>query len=207
MKDKDIYDDINSIKNIMERSTRFISLSGLSGVMAGIYALIGAGIAYSIIPDYSVNAGADYSANHNLDMELFGVAMAVLILSIGTAVWLTARKARRRNQSTWNESSRTLVGTGLQPLLTGGCFAFILFINHNYLIIAPACLVFYGLALAAASKYTYGDVKWLGLMNIILGLAALIQPAYGLYFWALGFGVLHILYGSIMHFKYDSVSA
>jgi len=209
MENKDIYDDISSIKNIMERSTKFISLAGLSGVMAGIYALIGAGIAYMIIPKYSVYAeGSDgYTANRaGLDIVLFGVAAAVLALSIGSAILLSARKARRQQQTIWNQSSKSLANAGLWPLFTGGCFAFILYLQHHYGTIAPTCLVFYGLALVSASKYTYGDVKWLGLLEIILGLLSLMQPGYGLYFWAFGFGVLHILYGTIMYFKYDRVN-
>lgn len=213
MENKDIYEDISSIKNIMERSTKFISLAGMAGVMAGVYALIGAGIAYAIIPDYAAPyvAGNDvYSTSAiglGADLTLFGVAMGVLILSVGTAILLSARKARRHNQTIWNQSSRTLINAGLLPLVTGGCFAFILYIQHQYSTIAPVCLVFYGLALVAASKHTYGDVKWLGLLDIVLGLLSLMQPGYGLYFWALGFGVLHILYGAIMYFKYDRVNA
>ncbi|GAA4100677.1 hypothetical protein [Mucilaginibacter panaciglaebae] len=211
MKNKDIYDDISSIKTIMERSTKFISLSGLSGILAGIYALIGAGVAYILIPNYSTNSlGDDVYENVNrlgLDLILFGVAIAVLVLSIVTAILLSSAKARRNHQSVWNQSSRALANAGLLPLLVGGCFAFILYVQHHYGIIAPACLVFYGLALVAASKFTYGDVKWLGLLEIVLGLLSLMQPGYGLYFWALGFGVLHILYGTIMYFKYDRVSA
>ena len=218
MENKDIYDDISSIKNIMERSTKFISLAGLSGVMAGIYALIGAGIAYMIIPQYNTISVADYdktytetvSGNtyHSLSVELilFVVALVILFLSIGTGILLSARKARRNNQSVWNPSSQSLANAGLLPLLTGGCFAFILYLQHHYGTIAPTCLVFYGLALVSASKYTYGDVKWLGLLEILLGLLSLMQPGYGLYFWALGFGVLHILYGTIMYFKYDRVN-
>jgi len=218
MENKDIYDDISSIKNIMERSTKFISLAGLSGVMAGIYALIGASIAYMIIPQYNTISVADYdkaytetaSGNtyHSLSVELilFVVALVILFLSIGTGILLSARKARRNNQSVWNPSSQSLANAGLLPLLTGGCFAFILYLQHHYGTIAPTCLVFYGLALVSASKYTYGDVKWLGLLEIILGLLSLMQPGYGLYFWALGFGVLHILYGTIMYFKYDRVN-
>jgi len=213
MENKDIYEDISSIKTIMERSTKFISLSGLSGIMAGIYALIGAGIAYSLIPMHLERKLFDrssdqpivgaYQTRENLTIYLFIVAVTVLVLSVGTGIWLTTRKAKRRGQAVWNPSSRALLKNGLLPLLTGGCFVIILLTKHHYGIIAPGCLVFYGLALVAASQYTFGDVRWLGIMEIILGLIALLFPGYGLLFWALGFGVLHILYGAIMYYKYD----
>lgn len=97
--------------------------------------------------------------------------------------------------------------SGALPLLTGGCFVLILFSQGYYGIIAAGCLIFYGLALVAASQYTYGDVKWLGICEIGLGLLATLLPGFGLYFWAIGFGLLHILYGTIMHFKYDRESS
>jgi len=198
MEDKDLYDEISSIKKIMERSTKFISLSGLSGILAGVYALVGAASGYKIIYDNGAIRGG-----YSIDVQLFAIALIVLILSVATGVGLTVRKAKRKNQTVWNQSSRALLKSGLLPLLTGGAFILILLSNGYFHIVAPACLIFYGLALAAASQYTYGDVKWLGITEIILGLLAMLIPGYDLFFWALGFGVMHILYGSIMYFKYD----
>lgn len=198
----------------MERSTKFISLSGLSGILAGVYALVGAGLAYKILPVHDVSTYSDvkissdsttglfYRYDNSLEI-LFFIALAVLLLSIGTGIWLTARKAKRRGQIVWNQSSRGLLKNGILPLLAGGAFILILLSDGYYHIIAPSCLIFYGLALAAASQYTFGDVKWLGITEIILGLLAMLLPGFDLLFWALGFGVMHILYGAIMHFKYD----
>jgi hypothetical protein len=202
MEEKDLYSEINSIRNLMERSTRFISLSGLSGVMAGIYALIGAGIAYKLIY-VSTQTDIYPDFNHDITVQLFFIASIVLILSIATGIWLTIRKAKSKGQSVWNQSSQSLLKSGALPLLTGGCFVLLLLMQGYFGIIAAGCLIFYGLALVAASQYTYGDVKWLGLCEIGLGLLATLLPGYGLFFWAFGFGVLHILYGTIMHFKYD----
>jgi hypothetical protein len=210
MEQKDIYDEISSIRTIMERSTRFISLSGLSGVMAGIYALIGAYFAYRLLYSpggYEYTGRGGYTAiDKDLTMNLFLIACVVLILSIATGIWLTVRKAKHKGATVWNQSSRSLLLSGALPLLTGGCFVLILLVQGHYGIIAPGCLVFYGLALVAASQYTYGDVKWLGILEIGLGLISTLLPGYGLAFWALGFGVLHVLYGTIMHFKYDRES-
>ena len=202
MENKDIIADISSIKNIMERSTRFISLSGLSGVMAGVYALIGGALAYKLL--YMSDGTAAYHHYYEgSNASLFLIALAVLVLSIVTGIWLTMRKASSRGQSVWNQSSRSLLKSGALPLITGGCFILILFYQGHYGVIVPGCLIFYGLSLVAASQYTYGDVRWLGICEIVLGLVSTILPGYGLLFWSLGFGVLHILYGTIMHFKYD----
>lgn len=213
MEDKDLLDEISSIKRIMERSTKFISLSGLSGIVAGIYALIGAGIAYEMLYESGTTyafperkPGFDHISQlftNAIEGRLLLIALAVLILSIGTCIWLTARKAHRKAQSVWNQSSKALLKNGLLPLLTGGCFILILLSQGYYGIIAPGCLIFYGLALVAASQYTYGDVKWLGVTEVVLGLMTMLMPGFGLIFWAIGFGLMHILYGSIMYFKYD----
>lgn len=197
MEDKDLIDEISSIKNIMERSTRFITLSGLSGVMAGIYALIGAFLAYRMLylqPIYDFKA---------LDIQLFSLALVVLFFAVTTGILLTYRKARRSGQSIWNKSSQNMLMAGALPLLTGGGFALTMWYNGYVWLIASACLIFYGLAVVAASQYTFGDVKWLGICEIALGLMAGIFTGYGLFFWAFGFGILHILYGTVMHFKYD----
>ncbi|MBW4890672.1 hypothetical protein KXQ82_13130 [Mucilaginibacter sp. HMF5004] len=207
MEDKEIYAEISSIRNLMERSTKFISLSGLSGVMAGVYALIGAAFAYKIL-----YLNGDVTTYFSMDRtEGFGTilwqlsltGLIVLTLSITTGILLTVRKARKNGLSVINPSSKALLVSGGIPLVTGGIFAIILLMRFDFGIISSTCLIFYGLALVAASQHTFGDVKWLGIFEIILGLLALTIPGYGLYIWAFGFGVLHILYGTIMHFKYD----
>lgn len=202
MEDKEIYNEISSIRNLMERSTKFISLSGLSGVMAGVYALLAAAYAHSVL----YHTGEVYGVStyrQDVIVPLFILAVVVLVLSIGTGIWLTVRKARKNGLSVINPSSRALLINGGIPLVAGGLFSLILLYHGYYGIISSCCLIFYGLAVVAASQHTFSDVKWLGIFEILLGLLALLKPGYGLYIWAMGFGVLHILYGAIMHFKYD----
>lgn len=204
MEENEIYSELNSIRNLMERSAKFISLSGLSGIMAGVYALIGAYLAYCLIyGPYGLEYRDNYVNNDTVLWKLIAIAIVVLILSLGTGILLTLRKAARKNQKVWNPSSRKLLVNMAIPLFTGGLFILVLLIRGYLGIVAPASLIFYGLALVAASHYTFEDVKWLGLLEIILGLFAALLPGYGIIFWSLGFGVLHIIYGTIMHFKYD----
>lgn len=205
MEEKEIYTELNSIRNLMERSAKFISLSGLSGIMAGIYALIGAGLGYYIVygPSSSLQYRDHYVMEQEIIWRLFYIAMLVLLLSLATGIWLTLRKASRKNQNVWNPASKNLLISMAIPLFTGGIFILILLFRGYYGVIAPASLIFYGLSLVAASHYTYTDVKWLGILEILLGLFATLLPGYGIVFWTIGFGILHIVYGSIMHFKYD----
>jgi hypothetical protein len=205
MQEEQIYSELNSIRNLMERSAKFISLSGLSGILAGVYALIGAGFGYFLV--YGTSGGLDYRNHYVNDdaivLQLFFIALAVLVLSLGTGVLLTVRKAKNKGEKVWNPSSKKLLVNMAIPLVTGGILVLILLFRGYFGIIAPATLIFYGLALVAGSHYTFSDVKWLGIYEIILGLLAACLPGYGIVFWTIGFGVLHIIYGSIMHFRYD----
>ena len=196
----DYLKDISEIRSMMERSSRFISLSGLSGVLAGVYALIGAYIAYQIL---HAGGGDAYRRSENVINLLLIVAVVVLILAIGTGIWLTTRRAKQQNFKIWDSTARRLVINLLIPLITGGLFSLIMLYRGYAGMVAPAMLIFYGLALINASKYTLSDVRYLGICEIVLGLCASFFVGYSLLFWALGFGVLHIIYGTVMYFKYE----
>jgi len=214
VEEKEIHDELASIRSLMERSSKFISLSGLSGILAGVYALIGAAVAYKYIYTKVSEIPADinhiptkaffYDSDINTAILFLSVvALIVLIASIGTGIFLTMRKAKQKAQPILSSTSRTLLFHMAIPLITGGIFILI-FINNGYFgIVAPTSLIFYGLALVGASSFTFSTVKYLGLCEIALGLIAACLPIDGLLFWAIGFGVLHIIYGSLMYFKYD----
>lgn len=199
-KENKYLNDLKDIKNMMARSSQFMSLSGLSGIIAGIYAIIGAGIAYCLIENHKGYYITLESTTFKLLLLTAGI---VLLLSIGTAYWLTIKKAKKVNEKVWNLTSKKLVINFCIPLVTGGILTILLLRNGYFGIIAPMTLIFYGLACVNASKYTMRDVKYLGLTEIALGLIAVEFSGYGLYFWTIGFGLCHILYGTIMYFKYD----
>ncbi|NHM07675.1 hypothetical protein G4D82_10615 [Flavobacterium sp. CYK-4] len=203
METKDYLQDIREIKNMMSQSTQFISLSGLSGVLAGIYALIGAYMAGRILPQPEYRYFEPHNTQETVN-SLILIAMALMVLSIGTAYIMTVRKAKRIGESIWNKSAKRLLVNFAIPLATGGIFSLLLLLQTDYKLIAPVTLIFYGLACVNASKYTLRDVRYLGLTMVVLGLISVAFPGYGLYFWAIGFGFCHILYGAVMHFKYDS---
>jgi uncharacterized membrane protein YidH (DUF202 family) len=204
MKDNDIHAELSSIRDLMERSAKFISLSGLSGIMAGIYALIGAGVGYNLLQGEYAALRQRHSYNEEvLILKLFIVAFAVLALSIGTGIWLSVRKAKRNGQPFWGTGSKRLLVNMAIPLVSGGLFTFILVYRGYYGIVAPATLIFYGMSLVAGSHYTYSGVMSLGILQILLGLLCAVMPGYGLIFWSVGFGLLHIIYGTVMHFRYD----
>ena len=197
--------DLASIRSMMERSAKFISLSGLSGVLAGVYALIGAAAAYFVAHypispfdyrQYSINEG-------DIFFKLLVIAALVLVASLTTGILLSNRKAKKHGLKFWTPSSQRLFINLAIPLVCGGIFILIMLFTGHFGLAAPASLIFYGLALIQASSNTFDEIRYLGFSEIILGLISAAVPGYGLVFWALGFGVLHIVYGGIMYNKYD----
>lgn len=204
MKEKYI-EDLKEIKDIMNRSSRFISLSGLSGISAGISALIGAYLAYRIVytnPDYQ-QFGRIFLTNESIT-QLLLIALGTLILAIGTGIYFTTRETKKRNQKIWDIQTRRLLINLFIPLLSGGILCLILLFKGYIGLVAPLTLIFYGLALVNASKYTLNEIRSLGLMEIVLGLLATYFIGFGLLFWSIGFGILHIVYGIIMQWRYKS---
>jgi hypothetical protein len=200
---------LSEIRSLMERSTRFISLSGLSGVFAGIFALAGAFAAYLYFHLGLHSRYYEYAFNEfgaiNINFYIFFLTdgALVLIASLAVGSFLTMRRAKQKGQIVWGAPAKRLMINLLIPLMTGGLFCLVLLYHGLIWMIAPATLVFYGLALINASKYTLDDIRYLGVCEIILGLVASIYIGQGLVFWAIGFGLLHIIYGIVMYNKYE----
>ncbi len=195
-------DDLKEIRQMMRRSSLFLSLSGLSGVLAGVYALIGAGLAFDILEDHYQHQAYVTIESYTFKL-LIGIALAVLLASIVTTYLFSAYKAKCNGDKLINITSKRALYNFALPLLTGGILCVLLIKNGHYGLLSPMTLIFYGLACVNVSKYTFGDVHYLGITEIALGLLAVQFSGYGLLFWVLGFGVCHILYGGIMHFKYE----
>ncbi len=203
---------LQDIKRMMEKSSRFISLSGWSGISAGVCALIGAAIAYSKIAgsslrsDDSSNTTTEYILRFggvNLVNELLWIAIIVFIAAFASAFFFTYLRSKKNNMPMWDLVSRRLLWNLLIPLLAGGA-CLLRMLQMGFIgFIAPCSLIFYGLSLLNASKYTLGEIRYLGIGQLVLGIVNLWMMGYGLYFWAVGFGLLHIVYGILMWRKYE----
>lgn len=212
-------DTLRDIKQMMERSSRFISLSGLSGIAAGCCALVGAWFANDVIHKHRYAIDGDDIKKYNprkllmddtnisvsdlLGPALLRIALITFISAFVLATIFTLLRSRKNNTPIWGATAKRLMINVSIPLIAGAFYLYTLMQYHAFGLIAPGCLIFYGLALVNASKYTLSEVRYLGYGQIILGLINLLYIGFGLYFWALGFGVLHILYGSIMWWKYE----
>jgi hypothetical protein len=186
---------------MMERSSRFISLSGVSGIIAGVIALIAAWVGNYFIR----SSGEDFGSmifNPSLVQKLMITCLLTLLAAIFFGILFTIRKSKKKNLKIWNGPTRRLLVSMFVPLLAGGIFCLVLSFNAQFHLVAPAMLIFYGLALISSSKFTFSDIEYLGYCQLALGIIALFMVNYGLIFWALGFGVLHIIYGFMMQKKY-----
>lgn len=191
-------DDIKHIRSMMERSSKFLSLSGMSGVSAGTFALIGAGLGHFIIQGEVTITGL-------CKIDLVIVAFLVLLFAGSAGLYFSMRKAKKTGAKFWMPVTQNIMIDAAIPMLAGGAFCIIALFQGYAGVVAPAMLIFYGLALIAASARTYSEIRIMGFCQIILGLLAGIFPRNGLLFWTLGFGVLHIVYGVLMYSKYDRI--
>lgn len=212
MKNKEQHlEDLKEIRSIMDRSTRFLSLSGLAGILTGIFALAGGLTAYIYLKDYHIISesfrtnyvfisGDAYSSVFRFILLDAGI---VLFLSTLAALYFGYRKSKQDNIPFWGNASKRLLINLSIPLAAGGIFCLILHYHGLWPLIAPSTLIFYGMALLNAGKYTLKEIRYLGILEIGIGLASAYFVHYGLLFWIIGFGILHIIYGAIMYFKYE----
>jgi hypothetical protein len=208
-------DTLKDIRSIMDRSSRFISLSGLSGVAAGICALGGAWVASSTIsnsPLKGMTRSASYRRGVAIDQigftetlggQLVLIALVTFTASLVFAFFFTWLRSRKTGTPLFGVASKRVTVAVAVPLMVGGFYLFQLLKAGAVGYIAPGCLLFYGLALINASKYTLSEIRYLGYCQLALGLISLQFLGYGILFWALGFGVLHIVYGIYMWNKYE----
>lgn len=192
-------DDLRYIRSTMERSTKFLSLSGISGVVAGLIALCGAYLAYLVME-------GNLSVTGFVLCDLLILAAIVLVAACSVGLYFSVRKAKKTCNKFWTPVTFQLIKDAGVPLVVGGIFSLILVYNGYWGMTASTMLIFYGIALINAGARTYRDIKILGVCEIVLGLLAGIFIGNGLLLWAIGFGVLHIVYGIVMYKKYDAQS-
>lgn len=196
-------ENLKEIRSLMERSSKFLSLSGLSGISAGVCALLGAWYAYAKLHVDGSSLLSIPEVRHEIVPKLVLEAVIVLGFALFFGIFFTVRKTQKQGLSVWNKTSKLLLLNLMIPLCAGGLFCLGMLYHGFFWLCFPATLVFYGVALVSASKYTLHDTFSLGIAEIILGIISLFLAKYNLICWALGFGVLHIIYGTMMYFKYD----
>lgn len=202
--EKDYTKDIFEIRSMMERSSRFWSLSGLAGILAGIYALAGAYIVHAYFGFQP--SGISYDTTDASPAALKGaifLAILLLILSVGTAIYLSYKRAGKRSEPVWNPTSRRMLINMSLPLASGGILILIFLSQGLIGLLIPMTLIFYGLSLFSAGHFTFREIRFLGMIQIALGLLSILYIEYSLLLWAIGFGIMHIACGIYIHFRHE----
>ncbi len=195
-------DDLAHIRSMMERSSRFLSLSGWAGIIPGLLALAGLAAAAWLIKASKLTNGytSTIDQNHPLILQLTAIALAVLLLSIFSSWYMCMRKARLDHQSVWTPAIRNMLLHFSIPLFAGAIIAGWIYEKEQWELLSPVLLSFYGLALVLVSQFTLRSVFWLGIVEITLSIPAGIT-GWDLPVLALGFGMAHIVYGIMMFNK------
>jgi hypothetical protein len=196
--------ELTHIRSMMEKSTRFVSLNGITGIAIGIIALLAAGLVFVIsgsLPFHYEDIYFSFLDGMGGDdvttaRTLYAIAGITLLLAISVGLFFTARKTKKNNVTLWSRTFRLMLLNIAIPLATGGVFCLILIGHGMPTLVAGSMLIFYGLALINGSKYTLQDVNSLGIVEIILGIITLGMNKYGIEMWAIGFGIFHIIYGA-----------
>ena len=201
-------EDIRVIRKLMEESSRFLSFSGLSGIVAGVAGIAGAIIAHLIVTgnspytDWYLRPLAGGEAGNGTVLELFGAMAIVLLVAFSAAVVFSSRKAKKSGVNAWTPVTRRMLVSLLVPLAAGGLFVLFTVKTVPANVTAASTLIFYGVAMMSAGKFTFGEIHWLGVLEVAAGLVCLALPQYCVLLWILGFGLLHIVYGLFMHLRY-----
>lgn len=206
MENKEYLEHLQGIRGLMEERVKFNALSGLSAVFAGIYALIGAYSAYRMIyfaPEVIYRQVREGDHTPSLVGWLLAIAGIVLVAALATALYFSHRHAQQSGKSLWSRAFFRLLTQFSIPMMAGGVFVLALVWRGYFSLVSSSCLLFYGLALITAANHTLSDIRALGISMLVTAGISLFYPGYGLYFWAFGFGILHIIYGSIMYIKYE----
>jgi hypothetical protein len=168
-----------------------------------------------LLAAYLLNSKLSPFLNRSIDYEMSGVSRTdlimygvwvsavVLVMTFALAIFFTARKAKKNGLPVWDGSAKRLVTSLFIPLVTGGVFCLILIYHYFDWLVLPSMLIFYGLALINAGKYTLSEIRWLGISEIILGLLAAVYLSDAIIFWAAGFGIMNIIYGLVMYIRHE----
>lgn len=180
-------DDLRYIRATMERAGAFTAVPGWGGVAMGISALAAAGVA----------------SNQPTGDRWLGVWLAAAVVAIAIAGWTITRKARRAGVPLLDGPGRKFALSFLPPVLAGAVLTLALYRSGTMTALPGAWLLLYGAGVVTAGTFSVRIVPVLGLCFMALGAAALFSPAaWGDAYLAIGFGGLHILFGTAIARRY-----
>lgn len=180
-------DDLRYIRKTMERAAAFTAVPGRGGVAMGVTALLAAAA-----------ATGQPTEGRWLATWLVGAALAT-----GMASWATARKARMAGVQLFNGPGRRFALSFLPPVIAGAALTWALYDYGATQAIPGMWLLLYGAGVTTGGTYSVRIVPIMGLCFMVVGAAALASPrAWADIYLAVGFGVLHIVFGVAIARRY-----
>lgn len=197
MENKEALNTLNDIKDMMERSSKFKAISGLSIIIVGILASLVSAYIYFFLGDYSINTPTKWRTTAI-------IAIGLLVVAFATVFLMAYLKAKRHNlRFTFDTTMRRFLLHFFIPMVAGGLLCIALLLQQHYGLVSSITLIFYGLALINSSHFSYPALRYLGYAELALGLVDCFMVNYALLTWFLGFGVLHIVFGIIFMIHYE----
>ena len=197
--------DLADIKDMMHRSSKFTALSGLSGILAGVAGLVGGYFTYALLEVNQIKLQLNPTPiDEDISIQLLIIAASTLLTAKVFIFFFTSRRMRSNQESIMQKQTQRLMIHLFIPMLAGGLIIVKLLFNDLLGLSIAATLVFYGLGLINASKFTLDEMRSLGILQVLLGVLAVYFPAWSLIIWMVGFGLLHIAFGIYMHFNLRS---
>jgi hypothetical protein len=188
--------ELKVIRQLMERPVRYSTMSGLSGILAGLAALGG------LAADWAISSAWQDTPRMAMKINVL-VWAGVLAVAFAGAVICTRLRERRQNMPFWSGVKKRILLTILPPFVAGvGLTLIIAYRWHTgwgpneWGLIPAIWMLFYGLALWQVGLLSPVEVRLMGAAFLACGLAAALwfQPYP---YWSLGvtFGGFHIVYG------------
>ncbi|HEY4539305.1 MAG TPA: hypothetical protein VIG94_04750 [Faecalibacter sp.] len=195
------FEQLEEIKSMMQKTTKFSSINGWSGIWVGIIGLVASYLVYSIILESSFQWHG-LAPDESRDAKLAFMLIITLIVACSGGVYFIAKKSKRNGESFINSVTKRILIRFLTILGIGGLVCGLLYYHLSFVYVAPSTLLFYGLALLYIERDTIKELKYLAFVEIILGLLAFYFIYNGLLFWTIGFGIVHLFFGVFLVNKY-----
>lgn len=207
MENKDAIQDLESIRTMMERSSRFQTINGWGVTAVGLIALVAALVANGLFYEGSdswfstLYGNTDYLWSHKTQIAIIGALILVAVcggIVFFSSLWMAKRK---KISVTLDPNMRRTMFNFAVPLLAGAILCTALLVQGHYGLTSSIMLIFYGLALINCHHFSHRLLGVLGYLELALGLADCFVVTHALLFWALGFGVLHVVFGLLLIVK------
>lgn len=210
MENKEALNTLNEIKDLMEKSSRFQSISGLSIVIVGLLAsVVSAGAWLMLLPHSDISwlpttcNGILINSPFRTKIAVFS-ALLLLVISFSTVSFFSLHKMKKqRGAVSFDSTLRRCLFHFCVPMVVGGLLCAAMLLQGHYGLTSTFMLVFYGLALINCSHYTSSSIAMLGYAQLVLGVVDCFAVSHAILLWWLGFGLMHILFGIYFIIKYD----